>query len=102
MALIVEWTDFSKQELYKIFNYHRTNANLKIAKKIVLGIRNKTLVLSTHPEIGQDEPHLIGKYKYLIYKNYKIIYKIVFSTELVIISDVFDTRQNPIKISRNK
>jgi len=105
MVLKIEWTDFSKEELYKIFVYHKNKASLKVATKLILGIRNETLVLSTTPQIGQREILLNRskkEYRYLIFRKYKIIYRIDYSLGVVIITDIFDTRQNPIKISRNK
>lgn len=41
-------------------------------------------------------------YRYLICKNYKIIYSVDQKLKLIKIADVFDTRQNPTKIKRNK
>ena len=39
---------------------------------------------------------------YLIYKNYKIIYLVTLEKNIIEIFDVFDTRQNPVKMSRVK
>ena len=55
----------------------------------------------SNPLSGQLEPNLIKlgeKHKYLVEGNYKIIYKRV--KEGVLITDVFDTRQDPRKIQR--
>ena len=105
MVLKIEWTDFSKEELYKIFDYHKNKASIKVAKKLILGIRNETLILTSTPKIGQKEILLNQsekEYRYLVFRKYKIIYRVDYSLGVVIITDVFDTRQNPIKISRNK
>ena len=105
MELVVFWTDFSKSELKLIFKYYKEEANLKIAKKIVAGITSETLKLSKQPEIGQQELLLIDrkqKFRYLIFKNYKIIYWINIQKKRIEISDVFDSRQNPLKITRSK
>jgi len=77
MALKIYWTDFSKRELKKIFTYYKENANLKVARNLILGIEKKTNILRIHPNIGQIEELLIGrkqKIYYLLFKNYKIIY----------------------------
>jgi len=42
------------------------------------------------------------EFRYLIYKNYKIIYWYNQHKNWIEINDVFDTRQNPIKIRREK
>ena len=40
--------------------------------------------------------------RYLVYKNYKVIYWINEKENRIEINDVFDTRQNPTKIKRTK
>jgi hypothetical protein len=76
-----------------------------LQKKIVDGIYNETLKLKTQPEIGQIEELLESRsqnFRYLVFKNYKIIYWINNDKNWVEINDIFDTRQNPPKISRTK
>jgi len=60
--------------------------------------------LQNSPEIGQLEDLLIelGDYRYLVFKNYKIVYYFNKNSSSVEILDVFDSRQNPIKIKRRK
>ena len=41
-------------------------------------------------------------YRYIVCDNYKIIYSIDIKLKHIKIADVFDNRQNPIKIKRNK
>jgi len=105
MGLKIYWTDFSKQELQRIFSYYHENASLKVARNIVLGIENKTTILRTHPNTGQREELLkdrLQDFRYLIFKNYKIIYWNNTKKNWIEIVDVFDTRQNPIKILNSK
>lgn len=101
MEIKIYWTDFSKTELQKIFFYHKEKASLKVAKKLILGIENKTTILKTHPKIGHKEGFLKSRkedFRYLVFKNYKIVYWINIEKNWIEISDVFDTRQNPIKM----
>jgi hypothetical protein len=42
------------------------------------------------------------KFGFMVYKNYKIIYWINEPENRIGIVDVFDTRQNSIKLKRNK
>ncbi|WPR70954.1 type II toxin-antitoxin system RelE/ParE family toxin [Flavobacterium sp. NG2] len=103
MELKIYWTDFSKKELQKIFEYYKVKASLKVAKNFTIGIAKETLKLKKQPEIGQIEELLIDRpnqFRYLVYKNYKIIYWINTSENRIEISDVFDSRQNPVKIKR--
>ena len=105
MELEIYWTDFSKGELKRIFKYYKEEANLKIAEKLVNGITSETLKLTKQAEIGQQEILLINRkqeFRYLVFKNYKIIYWINIEKRRIEISDVFDSRQNPIKITRSK
>jgi len=101
MELKIYWTDFSKKKLQNIFEYYKENASLKVAKNLAIGIAKETLKLKKQPEIGQIEELLIDRpngFRYLVFKSYKIIYWINKSENRIEINDVFDSRQNPIKI----
>lgn len=103
MELIIYWTDSSKKELQIIFEYYKENATLKVAKRLTIGIAKETLKLKKQPEIGQIEELLIDRpnnFRYLVFKNYKIIYWVNKKENRIEITDVFDSRQNPIKIKR--
>lgn len=103
MGLEVYWTEFSEMELAKIFSYYNEVAGFKIAKNLIEAIINETLKLEHQPEMGQVEELLKNRkqqFRYLVFKNYKIIYWINHSKKRIEINDVFDTRQNPDKIKR--
>jgi len=105
MALKIFWTDFSKGELRLIFNYYKEKASLKIARKLVLELTHEVIKLQSQPYTGQKEELLIDKvqeFRYLVHRNYKIIYWVNMQKNRIEITDVFDTRQNPMKIDRNK
>lgn len=105
MELKVEWTDFSKNELKNIFEYYKDKASVAIARKLVTGIVNETLRLKLQPIIGQEEELLKNsdkEFRYIVFKNYKIIYFVNSQLNTIEVVDVFDTRQNPIKIKRTK
>ncbi|MBJ7881247.1 type II toxin-antitoxin system RelE/ParE family toxin [Gelidibacter salicanalis] len=105
MELKLFWTDFSQKELENIYRYYREKEGIRIAKKLVNGIYNETLKLKRQPEIGQTEELLKNRkqeFRYLVHKNYKVIYWINNKENRIEINDVFDTRQNPIKIDRKK
>ena len=68
-------------------------------------IVDKTASLEFQDDIGQQEEllsHRKEKFRYLVFKNYKIIYWFNEQKNRIEISDVFDARQNPIKIKRQK
>lgn len=105
MELKVKWTDFSKNELKNIFEYYKDKASVAIARKLVTGIVNETLRLQLQPTIGQEEELLKNsdkEFRYIVFKNYKIIYFVNSQLNTIEVVDVFDTRQNPIKIKRTK
>lgn len=105
MELKIYWTEFAEKELQNIFKYYRKKASYQIAKKLIDGIYNETQKLKKQPEIGQAEELLKDRkqdFRYLLFKNYKIIYWINIQKCWIEINDVFDTRQNPTKITRTK
>jgi len=94
------WSDFSIEMLKEIFLYHKEVAGYKIANRIKTNIFSTTKQLKQHPNSGQIEPilELLNEgHRYLISGNYKIVYKRV--NEGILITDIFDTRQNPMKIN---
>ncbi len=100
------WSDFAKEMLKDIYIYHKNEASINIARRIRDDIFSSVKQLVNHPNSGQVEETLktLNKeYRYLISGNYKIIYTQIENK--ILITDVFDTRQNPIKINnpyRNK
>ncbi len=105
MAIKVYWTHFAKTELKSIFDYYKINVSLKIASSLVSGIVDKGDTLISLVKVGQKEEFLADRkeeFRYLIFKNYKIIYWINKNKNRVEITDVFDVRQNPLKLKRQK
>ena len=105
MVIKVFWTDFAKNELRNIFDYYLENASKAIAIKVVTKIVNETKRLRNQTNIGQVEENLIGRkqeFRYLVCDNYKIIYWLNKSENRIEINDVFDCRQDPIKLHRNR
>jgi plasmid stabilization system protein ParE len=99
----VIWSDFASETLKDIYDYYKEVANEIIARKIKENIFIATRQLINHPESGQIEETLLQieeGHRYLVNNNYKIVYKKVI--EGVLITDIFDTRQDPIKINNPK
>ena len=95
MGLEIYWTEFSERELEKIFEYYNKKVGYNIAKKITDGIYQQTLKLEHQPEMGQIEELLKTRkqqFRYIVFKNYKVIYWINKYENRIEISDVFDTR----------
>ncbi len=105
MGLKVYWTDFAKSELKNIYDYHREKVSVKIAEQITKQIVVTADELKSFPEMGAVEEILQSRpenFRYIISTNYKVIYWINKPKKRIEIIDVFDTRQSPIKITRNK
>jgi toxin ParE1/3/4 len=101
MELKIFWTEFSKNSLELVYKYYKKEAGVRIAKKIISDLFNEVQILRKQAKIGQIEELLIDReeeFRYLVFKNYKIIYWINHKKNQVEIVDVFDTRQNPVKL----
>lgn len=99
------WSAFSEKQIDDIFKYYTQKASYKVALDIVTKILLAPDVLIDNPKIGQKEPTIqyrLITYHYILALNYKIIYSIDDDETLIKIADVFDTRQNPNKIDREK
>lgn len=98
----IVWTAESLKRLKEIFDYYNKEASIIIAKKLVEGIISHTDILVNQPEIRSIEELLKKRknnYRYLVYKNYKIIYW--HDNDKIYIATVFDTRQNPQKMKKD-
>ena len=105
MSFKIIWSNFAEIQIDSIFEYYLENASVDVANKIIKEIISEPNKIILIPELTQREDLLLDReneYRYLICKNYKIIYSIDQKHNLIKIADVFDTRQNPTKIKRTK
>lgn len=89
----------AKRDLRKIFDYYKNKVSKNVANKIINSVFNTTDILKTQ-NIGVKEgllKHLNQDHRYLVEGNYKIIYFV--NNGNIYITHVFDTRQNPIKLT---
>ncbi|MBN1990213.1 MAG: type II toxin-antitoxin system RelE/ParE family toxin [Bacteroidales bacterium] len=94
------WSNFASESLKEIYLYHKEVASESIARRLKTNIFNTTRQLIKHPLSGQIEEILAmleQEHRYLVKGNYKIIYREI--KEGILITDIFDTRQDPIKIN---
>ena len=97
------WSDFASETLGGIYKYYKEALSKNVAHKIKSSIFSATEQLIKHPDSGQIEKsleQLKEGHRYLVKDNYKIVYKQV--KERILITDVFDTRQDPIKMNDKK
>ncbi len=105
MSWKVVWSEFAEKELDNIYDYHKENASIRVAQKLVSGILSTPNQLIQNQSLGQSEAMLVQldiEYRYLVFKSYKIIYSLDNNSQLIKSADVFDTRQNPKKLKREK
>lgn len=106
MKYKIIWSEFSEKQIDDIFNYYElTSGSYSVALKIVTRILLAPDKLIDNPKIGQIEFSLKDRaiqYHYIVESNYKIIYSVDDENYFIKIADIFDTRQNPKKITREK
>ncbi|HET8887119.1 MAG TPA: type II toxin-antitoxin system RelE/ParE family toxin [Salinimicrobium sp.] len=93
MGLEVYWLQLAEDKLNDIYSYYRVKAGKKVAQKLINGIVDTTISLEKHPEIGQKEISLKERktqFRYLVFKRYKIVYRINYNSNLIEIANVFD------------
>ena len=96
------WTNFAVAELKNIYLYYQLAGSKKTADRNKKEIFLATKTLLKQPLIGPIEVNLLEfnqGHRCIMVGNYKIIYrameKCIFNT------DVFDCRQDPMKLSRS-
>lgn len=105
MGLKIYWTDLSKIEMKSIYFFLKRGGNKAIAKKITKEITAEIKLLINQPYLGKIEQLLVGsskEFRSLIHNNYKILYWINLDKNQIEIWDIFDCRQEPLKIKRTK
>lgn len=93
-------TEFAEGKLKEIFLYYKREATITIAKKIKRKIFNKIKLTIDNPSIGTEDKylkHLGFGHRILIEGNYKIVYR--QDGNIIYITDIFDSRQDPDKQS---
>jgi toxin ParE1/3/4 len=93
-------THFALHQIQSIYDYYCFYASIKIAKKIKSEILVAIKTLKQKEVEWQEDAFLIylsKNHKRLICENYKIIYYYNEIEDIVYVTDVFDSRQDPTK-----
>ena len=90
------WTDEAKADLKAIYDFIK-NKSAQGAKKVVSEIRNAPKSVY-FPDQNTEEQYN-KSYKRIIVHHYKVLYRIQEEKSELIIFSVFDSRQNPDKLS---
>ena len=96
----LRFTTNALRQLTQILDYHKDTGNLTKGRRTIRQILNRAKELETYPELGSEEENLRehgkGHRSLVVGTLYKIIYLI--AKPFIIITDIFDTRQNPNKM----
>ncbi len=91
------WDNEAKADLKLIFEYLKLKSP-QAAKNVVQDIVNQSKNIHFTEQYQVDE--FLGEpYRRMVVRNYKFIYKIQSESEIRILQ-IFDTRQNPIKLKK--
>ncbi len=93
-------THFALSQINSIFEYYSFFVSIRVAKKIKSElIASIKLLKQENVEWQKDEylDYLNKEHRRLISGNYKIIYYYDKSKNVVYVTDVFDSRQDPVK-----
>jgi len=99
----IKWEPEARDDLRSIRNFLiRTGATKTQASSVVKEIRKQVKTLSPETlemggKLAEEHLELKQEYRYLLSKQYKIVYR-AEGSELAIIITVFDTRQDPEKL----
>lgn len=93
-------TKTAKSKLKEIYDFYCENSKESTALQIIRVITEAIYLLEQFPKLGQIELSLeelnLGHRRYV--KGYfKIVYRI--ENEIIYVTDIFDTRQDPSKIN---
>ena len=90
-----------RNKILEIEEYYTKVASERVATKLIKGIFDTVKYLIDHPLMGPVEgmlSHRKEKFRYLVYKNYKIIYWVNIEEDQIEIMNVFDCRLDEQKI----
>jgi plasmid stabilization system protein ParE len=95
--ITIYWDNAAKADLKLIFEFIKIKS-IQGAKNVVkdIVIQSKNI---HYPEQYQFDEILGEPYRRMVVRDYKIIYKVHSDTEIRILQ-IFDSRQNPIKLRK--
>lgn len=97
MAKRLRWTEFAKSQRKDILEYwNQRNKSKNYSRKLNKLFNEIALVIAEYPEIGIRI--FKADFHAKLIKDYYIVYKI--SEDTIEILSLFDTRQNPEKLSK--
>ncbi len=91
----IKWNERALNSFHDIAVYLESEYSTKTSEKFVQNVFDKIAALQKYPTIGRKAPKRKSIRFILVEKHYRLYYRVSGST--LIISTIFDTRQNPKK-----
>lgn len=101
--MIAIWTDFAWQMLSQTSDYILSEFGFKAYESFLNDVDAGVATIKAFPNSGKREPTLVNKillYRSVVINNYnKIVYFVDNETNVIVISDFWDTRQEPTTLA---
>lgn len=98
MAVVI-YRAKARRDLGRIYMYGVKEFGIRTAEKMMHQIDYCVLLLSLNPKLGKVEPILVGhRYEYrslVVHPHFKLIYYINKDKDRIVITNLWDTRQEP-------
>jgi plasmid stabilization system protein ParE len=91
--LKIKWTEKSLAALQNVYNFY-AEKSVEAANRVIDDIVETAEAITFAEQYQQDE--VLPQFRRMIVRHYKILYQV--DDNVVYIMNVFDTRQNPLKI----
>lgn len=92
----IKWSNEAKSDVKNIYDFVKL-ISVEAAKNLVTDIRNAPKSVVFENQYSADE--YASQCRKIVVKNYKILYVADVQNKIINIIAVFDTRQNPDKLS---
>ena len=94
-------SELAERKLLKLSEYLLDNWNLKTRDKFIEKLTEKIEQISKQPESCPQSSEFKGLYKCVVTKQTTLYYRISRELNEIEIITIFDTRQNPDKLSKD-
>ena len=101
----IKWTKRALNRLESSVNYCQRNFGERVAIKYYQKVKRHTSLLVNNPHLGKIEHTLFSKHTYeyrslVVHPYFKLIYYINVNKERIVITNLWDVRQEPDKLTK--
>ena len=94
-------SELAERKLLKLSDYLIENWNLKARDKFIETLSEKIKQISLQPESCPQSSEFKGLFKCVVTKQTTFYYRVTAPTSEIEIITIFDTRQNPDKLTKD-